>query len=78
MNCIDCNGKTTVVNTAPTDDYVFRDRKCLTCGRHFKTVEDLIPEQLESAFAQAWNNKYRHKTSRAEYMRELRKKKKEK
>lgn len=40
MNCDKCLGKTTVIETTSTEDFItYRRRKCKVCGRVFCTKE---------------------------------------
>lgn len=39
MRCPYCGGKTRVIHTESYDDFIERVRRCLVCGRYFKTVE---------------------------------------
>ena len=43
MNCIKCNGSTSVVDSRPQEtSAVKRRRKCCKCGHRFSTIEQVL------------------------------------
>ena len=43
MNCIKCNGSTSVVDSRPQETFaVKRRRKCCKCGHRFSTIEQVL------------------------------------
>ena len=39
MNCSNCGGASKVITTAKTQTHVYRERKCVSCGRKWHTEE---------------------------------------
>jgi transcriptional regulator NrdR family protein len=45
MNCIKCNGNTSVVDSRPQETYsIKRRRKCGVCGHRFNTIEQVFTD----------------------------------
>lgn len=64
MECIDCDGKTTVWQTVKFEGVVFRKHTCNDCGRSFFTMEDLIDEDDPNLKAAMHNLYVRRKERR--------------
>jgi transcriptional regulator NrdR family protein len=47
MNCIKCNGNTSVVDSRPQEiSAVKRRRKCRDCGHRFSTIEQVLTKDI--------------------------------
>ena len=47
MNCIKCNGSTSVVDSRPQEtSAVKRRRKCSDCGHKFSTIEQVLTKDI--------------------------------
>lgn len=61
MLCPECNGKLEVVETVKNLDYIYRRRRCKSCGQLIYTTEKEVSPT--TAFRSAWNacakNKYK-------------------
>lgn len=60
MICLDCDGKTHVVESVEFEGVMFRKRQCEKCGRKFMTLEDVIDWDdpvAKKAFCWRYNKK---------------------
>ena len=47
MNCIKCNGSTSVVDSRPQEtSAIKRRRKCSDCGHKFSTIEQVLTKDI--------------------------------
>ena len=47
MNCIKCNGSTSVVDSRPQEtSAIKRRRKCSDCGHRFSTIEQVLTKDI--------------------------------
>lgn len=74
LRCPRCGRATTrVKDTRSRPEYMARVRKCLACGRHFRTAEIWVPDELEmqqDPATRSWYiDKMREKIKRAERRR---------
>lgn len=74
IRCPRCgHAGTRVAETRSRPEYVVRVRKCLACGRRFRTAEIWVPDELETQqdpATRSWYiDKMREKIKRAERRR---------
>lgn len=59
MICPECNGKLEVVETVRDEDYVYRRRRCKSCGQIIYTIEkEVIPG---TAYRTIWDTLHKNK-----------------
>lgn len=59
MICPECNGKLEVVETVRDSDYVYRRKRCKSCGQLIYTTEKAVVPNPE--FRNVWNTYARDK-----------------
>lgn len=51
MTCPVCGGQLIVIDSRPSEDSIYRRRKCVECGHRFSTIEidaDLYAQEMDA------------------------------